>query len=383
VKVVTLVDFLGVRGGAERFALAIATRLDPDRFESTLCASRWPLPGPRDEVADEALEQLSAAGVGLLGLGRRGKADVWVWGKLVRFLRRERTDVLHAHKFGSNAWGALAGTIARVPVVLAHEHTWSYEGQPARRFLDRELVARAADRFIAVSRADQRRMSEIEHIDPARTMFIPIGIVAPPPPTDRDVRVELGIDPAAPVIGVVGVLRPQKALPVLLRAIAPLAAEWPDLQLLIVGDGPERAGLELLTHELGLEQTVRFLGQRTDIPDVLRALDIAVNSSDFEGTPAAILEYMEAGLPVVATTVGGIPDLIDTGVHGLLVPAGDPAALGEALAELIRDPQRGQEMGARGRDRRRAEFDFDVMVGRLEDLYLELLDGRGHASQGA
>jgi glycosyltransferase involved in cell wall biosynthesis len=379
VRVVTLIDFMGTHGGAEQVALTVATRLDPARFQSTLCVSRWPLPGPRDAATGEALERLSTAGVGLLGLGRRGKLDVWVWSRLVRFLRQERVDVLHAHKFGSNVWGTLLGRMARVPVVLAHEHTWSYEGHPLRRFLDRELIARGADRFIAVSREDRRRMIEIERIDPRRTLFIPNGVLPSPPPSGRDVRAALGIEPGVPVVGIVGVLRPQKAHHVLLRASALLLGEWPGVQVLIVGDGPEQASLERLAVELGLGDAVRFLGSRTDVPDVLGALDIAVCCSDFEGSPLAVMEYMDAALPVIATAVGGLPDLIEPRVHGLLVPPNDPPALAEALAELLRDPERGRAMGLRGRERRRAEFDVDVLVHRLEDLYCELLEERaGH-----
>lgn len=373
VRVVTLIDYMGTHGGAEGLALSVATRLDPERFESILCVSRWPLPGPPSAASADALEQLSASGVRLLGLGRHGKVDAWVWARLARFLRREGVDVLHAHKFGSNAWGTLLGRATRVPVVLAHEHTWSYEGKPLRRFLDRHLIARGADRFIAVSREDRRRMIEIEHIDPRDTLFIPNGVVSLPPPSGRDVRAELGIPSSAQAIGVVGGLRPQKAHHVLLRAVALLVERWPGLHALIVGEGPERATLERLTAELGLHDTVHFLGSRTDVPDLLSALDIAVCCSDFEGSPLAVMEYMDASLPVVASAVGGLPDLIEPGVHGLLVPPNDPPALAAALAELLDDPQRACAMGARGRERRRAEFDIDVLVRRLEDLYLELL----------
>jgi glycosyltransferase involved in cell wall biosynthesis len=373
VRVVTLIDFMGTHGGAEGLALSVATRLDRERFESTLCVSRWPLPGPPSAASTDALEQLSASGVRLFGLGRRAKMDAWVWARLARFLRRERVDVLHAHKFGSNVWGTLLGRTMRVPVVLAHEHTWSYEGKPLRRFLDRQLISRGADRFIAVSREDQRRMIEIEHIDPRDTLFIPNGVIPSPPPSGRDVRAELGIASSAAVIGIVGGLRPQKAHDVFLRAVSLLLERQPDLRALIVGDGPQRASLERLTAELGLRHTVKFLGSRTDVPDLLSALDVAVCCSDFEGSPLAVMEYMDASLPVVASAVGGLPDLIEPGVHGLLVPPKDPPALAEALAELLADPQRARAMGARGRERRRAEFDIDVLVRRLEDLYLELL----------
>jgi glycosyltransferase involved in cell wall biosynthesis len=118
---------------------------------------------------------------------------------------------------------------------------------------------------------------------------------------------------------------------------------------------------------------VRFLGARGDVPDVLRALDVAVCSSDFEGSPLAVMEYMDAALPIVATSVGGVPDLIEHDVHGLLVPAGDPHALARAIAEMLSDPDRAAAMGARAQERRRREFDIDTLVHRLEDLYLELL----------
>jgi glycosyltransferase involved in cell wall biosynthesis len=373
VRVVTLIDYMGTFGGAEGLALSVATRLDPERFESTLCVSRWPLPGAPSASSADALEQLSASGTRVLGLGRHGKLDAWVWTRLARFLRRERVDVLHAHKFGSNLWGTLLGRVTRVPVVLAHEHTWSYEGKPLRRFLDRQLIARGADRFIAVSREDQRRMIEIEHIDARDTLFIPNGVVSMPPPSDRDVRAELRIPSSAQVIGVVGGLRPQKAHHVLLSAAALLIERWPGLHTLIIGDGPERASLERLTAELDLQNTVHFLGSRTDVPDLLSALDIAVCCSDFEGSPLSVMEYMDASLPVVASAVGGLPELIEPGVHGLLVPPNDPPALAAALAELLDDPARARAMGVRARERRRSEFGIDSLVHRLEDLYVRLL----------
>ncbi|HEY5192258.1 MAG TPA: glycosyltransferase [Solirubrobacteraceae bacterium] len=382
-RVVTLVDYLSCVGGAEHLALLIATRLNPDRFASTLCVSRWPHPARVSAGASsqQALEQLDAAGVRLLGLGRRHKVDLQALTMLGRFLHRERVDVLHAHKFGSNLWGTLVGKIARVPVVLAHEHTWSYEGQSLRRFLDRELIARGATRFIAVSREDRRRMTEVEGIDPRHTLFIPNGVPPSAPPSGRDIRAELGIESGAPVIGAVGVHRPQKALHVLLRAAAILAEEWPSLQVLMVGDGPERVALERLAGELRVVDTVRFLGSRSDVSDILRALDVAVCCSDFEGSPLAVMEYMDAALPVVATEVGGVPDLIEPDVHGLLVPPRNPSALAHAIAELLRDPARARSMGARGQERRRAEFDIDVLVHRLEDLYLELLSDRNRPSR--
>lgn len=381
-RIVTLIDFLSNQGGAERFALQVAMGLDPARFESILCASRWPLPPElRDVIPSEAaLAELERSPARFLPLRRRRKVDLAAWMRLERFLRRERIDVLHTHKFGSNVWGALVASAARVPIVIAHEHTWSYEGQPLRRFLDRELIARRADRFLAVSRADQRRMTEVEGIDPSLTGFIPIGIRSSPEDSVRhDVRAELAIPADAPVIAAVGILRPQKAFEVLIRAVAQLAAARPGLQLLIAGDGPERAALERLIAELGLRENVKLLGMRQDVPDILRAADLAACSSNFEGSPLAVMEYMDLGKPIAATAVGGIPDLIESGVHGLLVPPRDPEALAGAIGELLADPARARQMGERARERRRAEFEIAAVISRIEDLYAELLERRGVA----
>ncbi len=362
-RVLTLVDHLIPWGGAERLAMTVALRLDPARFDRVLCASR---------SADPTLvSQLEEGGVEILSLERRSRAAVWQWAPLLAELRRRRVDVVHAHMFHSNVWGTVFGRLASVPVVIAHEHTWSFQGEPLRRLLDRRLVARGADVFLAVSREDRRRMIEVEGIDPAAIRIVLNGIPAPRRGSG-DVRRELGIPAEAPVIGTVSVLRKQKALDILLRAGATLLSEFPALRILVAGVGPEEGRLRSLAAELGLKGAVTMLGLRSDVPDVLAALDVFVSSSDFEGTPLALIEAMAAGRPIVATRVGGVPDLIDEGVHGLLVEPRDAEVLAQAVAELLRDPDRRAELGARALERQRRELGVDVMIRRLEDLYESL-----------
>lgn len=377
-RVLTLVDGIGTYGGAESLARQIAMSLDPQRFESVYCVSRWE-PRPEYQVG---VDELREAGTGFIGLERGSKLDLGPWRQLIARMRREGFDVLHSHKTGSNIWGALLKPLASVPVFVAHEHTWSFEGQPLRRFLDRELIARRADAFVAVSEADRRRMHEIERIPLEKLRFIPNGIPTPEPPRPgADVRAELGIGPEQPVIGTVATLRPQKALDVLVRAAVPLAADHPDLRVLIAGGqaggregaaDPEREALERLAGELGVAEQVVMLGHRADVPDVLAALDVAVLSSDFEGSPLSVMEYMEAGKPVVATSVGGVPDLVEEGVTGFLVEPQDAEALAAAVAKLIERPERMAEMGAAGRRRRRAEFSLEGTTRKIESLYEEL-----------
>ena len=363
-RVLTLVDKPTVTGGAERLAAVVAMKLDPARFESVLCASRQ----TDEPLLDRELEE---AGIGVLALGRRSTLDLLAWRPLVSLLR-DGVDVVHAHMFGSNVWGTVLGRLSGVPVVVAHEHTWSFQGRPLRRFLDRELVARWADVFVAVSGEDRRKMIEVEGVDPAKIRLIPNGIPSPANGAVADVRAELGIEPGAPVLGVVCELRAQKALEVLFEAAALLLAEFPTLKVLVAGDGPERARLEEGARRLGVANTVLFLGIRRDVPAVLAAVDVAVLSSDYEGSPLSVMEYMAAAKPVVSTRVGGVPELVKDDVHGLLVEPRDPEALAEAVARLLRDPALAKRLGAVGRKRQQREFSLEAMVRRIEDLYEEL-----------
>ena len=163
--VVTLVDRL-VHGGAERLAAEIATRLDPERFESTLCVSRWSDPGhaAAPEVPERLLAAAEAAGVRFLGLSRRGRWDIAAWGPLVRLLRSGHVQVMHGHMFGSNVWAVLLGRLTGVPVVVAHEHSWAFTGARSRQFVDKHVIGRGSDVVIACSQEDRRRMIEVEGI---------------------------------------------------------------------------------------------------------------------------------------------------------------------------------------------------------------------------
>jgi glycosyltransferase involved in cell wall biosynthesis len=370
IKVVTLINLFQGIGGAERLAVEIALRLDRERFEATVWTSR-PSRGP-------LLEQLEASHVPVFSLARTTPWQLWEWVPFLRYLREEKVDVLHAHGFGSNAWAAIWGRLTQVPVVIAHEHTWSFEGQPVRKFVDRHVIARWSDVLLAVSREDRRRMRDIEGISDDRTRYLPNGI---PPLTTlgHNVRTELEIPVDAPVIGTVGVLRQQKGLDLLIEASATLAREFPIIRVLIAGGGlpARKQQLEAQARALGLSEVVTLLGLRTDIGDVLSALDVVVSSSHFEGSPLAIMEYMAAGKPIVATRVGGVPDLIEHGKTGVLVEPGDVDALAEGISTLLRDRERAGQLGTEARLRQQAEFDIDTTVRRVEDLYEALLVKRG------
>ena len=381
-RVVTLVDGIGLSGGAERLAREIVLRLDPERFERTFCVSRWSAAREHEAVEAGALAGLEEAGVRFLGLERRGTWDLTAWRPLISLLR-SGADIIHAHKIGSNVWASVLGTLARTPSIVAHEHTWSFQGQPLRKLLDRRLIAARADAFLAVSEFDRERMIAIEGVDPAKIIFVPNGIPEPPPHEAVDIRRDLGIGSAAPIVGTVCALRPQKALDVLIDAAAILADRLPGVRVVIVGEGPERPALERRIGEYGLDGTVIMLGHRDDVRDLIGSFDVAVCSSDFEGTPLSVLEYMQAGLAIVATDVGGIPDLIGDGEHGLLVKPRDPGALAGSVARLLEDAGLASRLGAQARERQISEFDIGVTVRAVERIYEGLASGLTAADLGA
>lgn len=382
-KVVTLVRMFGEAGGggAERIARELLAALDPDRFDRTLCVSRPPAP---DDPTGEPIEaDLRRRGVRVRFLSRRFKYDPFAWWPLLRLLRSERIDVLHAHTFGHNAWATVLGRLAGVDVIVAHEHNWAFAGRPMRPLVDRRLIARGSDAIIVVSDDARRKMIEVERIPPSRLVVLANGVRALPPGDGHAVRAELAIGSDDPVIGVVCVMRPEKAVDSLVRAAALLLPEVPRLRVVVAGDGPERPAVQALARELDVADRVLLLGDRMDVPDILAALDVAVLCSDYEGIPLALLEYMDAARPIVATRVGGIPELIEDGVDGLLVPPRNPPALAEAILALLRDRERGAALGARARERCRREFSVDATVERLQDLYEQLYAMRRGTARNA
>jgi glycosyltransferase involved in cell wall biosynthesis len=360
-------------GGAEILVLEFARRLDPQRFESFLCTTRRPEPDRAALAAREAAE-LERGGVRVLNLDRASSRSLVPWSRLWWLLVRERIDVVHAHMPRANVPGALLARGARVPVVVGHEHGSVRYADPMRRLLNRTVVGPLSDAVLAVSDWDRRRLVAEQGLPASRVRVFRNGILPLPDDVD-DVRPELA-DPGVPIVGALGRLDPVKGYDTLIEAVARLRASEVRLRCVIAGVGPDEARLRGLIRERGVEGEVVLLGLRDDVPALLRAFDVAVMSSRSEGAPLAIIEYMAAGLPIIATRVGGIPELIEPEVHGILVAPDDPEALAAGVRRVLEHPDRAAELAAAARTRQQAEFDLDVVVGRLEDLYLSLYDSR-------
>lgn len=362
IRILFLIDVAVSTGGAERFAVGLATHLPNDRFDTWLCATR-----ATDAEAERAL---TAAGVRTLVLGRRTRRDVHRFRHLLALARQQRFDILHSHMFGSNMWGVAVGRMCRIPVIIAQEHGWAFEGNVLRAWADGQIIGRAATRFVAVSNADGERMVTHEGVPASKVVVMPNGYV-PSPVSDTDIRAELGIAPNAPLIAAAAVLRPEKRLDVLLEAYAIVDRQNPATRLVIAGDGPCRAELAERAKTLGLGDTVHFLGRRTDVDSILRSADICAMSSDREGSPLLMFECMAAATPLVATRVGGIPDVVHDGETGVLVPPGDAASLADALLALIGDPARRKSLGDAAYSRLNAHT-IGASAARYAALYDEL-----------
>jgi glycosyltransferase involved in cell wall biosynthesis len=359
-RVLYLIGFLAPDGGAERFAFGLATHMPRDRFEPWFCAPRG---------ADPAvLEQLASAGIPFVDLGRRAKWDAHRLTGLPRLLRAHRFDILHSHMFGSNLWGTLAGRACHVPVVIAQEHTWSYRGNPVRAWLDGHVIGRLASRFIAVSSTDADRMVSIEGVPRKKVAVIPTAYVPRPNVSTGDLRAELGVRPDTPLYGTAAVMRAQKALSVLIEAHEILLRSVPDAHLVMAGDGPCRAPIERQVAERGIGDSVHMLGRRDDVDSIIRALDVAAMSSDYEGTPLFALECMANRTPLVATAVGGLKDVVDDHRTGLLVPVRNPQELAGAVRDLLWDPARRERL-VRAAETKLGSYTIGGTAARFADLY--------------
>jgi sugar transferase (PEP-CTERM/EpsH1 system associated) len=358
-NVLMMTDVTG-RGGAEKALVDLAVRLDRTRFNVTVCATRSA--GNYQPVLDEA-------GVRTIILDRTSRRDMHKLFGLVRLLRRERIHILHTHLFGSNTWGRVLGRLAGVPVVIAHEH-WSSKSQ-REVWVDR-LLYRLSDRILVPSEASKRIVMEMERI-PARHISVlyngvDISHFTPASGMGCEVRQELGLKCDELVVGTVGRLSPEKGgVDVLVRAVERLRQTHPRARLLVVGDGALRPDLERVASELG--SNAIFAGTRTDVARLLSAMDVFVLPSLKEAMPIALLEAMAMRLPVIATTVGGVPEIVDDGKTGLLVAPGDEADLHCALHRLADDPALMSTLARAGQVHVQANFTLDSMVAQVERLY--------------
>jgi glycosyltransferase involved in cell wall biosynthesis len=312
--------------------------------------------------------------------------------RLLREFRCFRPHIVHTHAAKAGALGRLAAWLSRAPVTVHtfHGHVLrGYFSPPltaAFRAVERAL-ARRTTRIVALSPAQRADLLAMGIGRPGRVDVVPLGLELDPlleaQARRGALRRHLGLPPEAKLVGSVARLVPIKDHATLFAAAARVIQADPAVHLVVAGDGPLRAHLEALAARGGLAGRTHFLGWWEDLPALYADLDVVALSSRNEGTPVCLLEAMAAGLSVVATRVGGVRDVVRHGETGLLVPAGDPAALAAALASLLADPERRSTLGLAGRRAAYPTYDVKALVARVEAMYRELMAAEARRGEEA
>ena len=320
-------------------------------------------------------EQMLSEGVPVIAFNRQPGIDTGLVGRFAGELRRRPADVLHAHQYTPFFYSALAKVAARSRarlILTEHGRHFPDITSSKRRIVNRWLLSRFATHVNAVCEFSANALAEKDGFERSRIDIIPNGIdvqLYAPSMTREEACRQVGLDPARRYIMHIARFHPVKDHRTLVQGFARMAADAPDVDLVLVGDGPERGAIETLVAELGIKGRVHFLGVRRDVPVVLRAADVFTLPSLSEGASITLMEAMAAGVPSVATDVGGMPEIMRHGVDGLLVPRQDPAKLAEAFKTLASDEAMRARMGTAARTRAEAEYRLDQTVARYMALY--------------
>jgi glycosyltransferase involved in cell wall biosynthesis len=346
-------------GGTERLVVELCRHLR-GRIDMVVCCL--------DERGAWAAE-LDAAGVPVVVLGRQPGFQPGLARQIAAVIRTHRIDVVHCHHYTPYVYGLLASLLTRVPLVFT-EHGRLSDARPSRkRRIVNPWLARLGGQIYAVS-ADLKQHMIAEGFPEPSVDVIYNGIdtgSSPDAAHKRAARAALGLAADAFVVGTAGRLDPVKNLGELLEAHALLRAQVPQAHAVIIGDGAERAALEQRAAALGVTDAVTFAGYRADVRALMAAFDVYVNCSTYEGVSLTILEAMATSLPVIATAVGGNPEVVIDHVTGVLTP-GQPRAIADAMVLLACEPELRQELGETGRRRVLRQFS----IGRMVDAYAEI-----------
>lgn len=347
-------------GGAETLLINLIRRFDPDRIApSVICLKeRGPL--------GEELSAEFPVDSHLI----RSKFDVGVLLRLASNLRRDKTDAIVTVGAGDKMfWGRLAAKLAGVPVVCCALHSTGWPDGVGR--LNRSLTF-LTDAFIGVAKSHGEFLVNFERFPSQKVFVIPNGIdtnrFRPDSPCREAVREELGLPSRVKLVGIVAALRPEKNHALFVRAAVKIKEQVPDAHFVIVGEGPEREKIANMISSLGGSAFIHLLGNRSDTPRILAALDAFVLSSLNEASPVSILEALACQVPVVASDVGSVSESVINQWNGFTFPSGDDQVLVERVVQLLRDRDLNIELGQNGREHVERNGSLDNMVELYEDL---------------
>lgn len=366
-------------GGMKEHVLTLAQHLDRRRYRLVVCGPDY----------GDIMMRLQRMGVSTFAVNLRGNvnpfADFQALRQLLAVMRQHQVDIVHTHGARAGMVGRIAARRARVPVIVStfhnfiygNEHPWWKKNAFAAV---QRLLARYTDHVITVSEALGREISRVERYPRDRLSTIYNGLNLNKFNQITDVarkKRELGLDVNLPVVGVVARLIPQKGVSCFLLAARIIQDKIPRVQFLVVGDGPARDSLERQARALGLQRAV-FAGFRFDVPRLLPLINVFVIPSLSEGLSIGALEAMAARRPIVATRVGGLPELIRHGKTGMLVPPNDSTALAKTIITILERPFFGEMLGLQARQEVERRFSVEQMVRATEAIYDKLLQQKGY-----
>jgi glycosyltransferase involved in cell wall biosynthesis len=366
-------------GGASENTITTCRYTDAERFESVILSGRI------EATEDHLIDHAEVAGVPVRSLSSlrrpiRPHKDLPAFRDLRKFLRRERWDIIHTHGSKAGILGRLAAAQVSVPVIIHTAHGWGHHnhmgsGMRALIIALERRAARVTHKLIAVSQSTLERglQDGIGRREQYVVIHSGIDLAAyrDVSADKRSVREKLCIPPDAPVIGTVSRLSAQKAPQDFLKVASLVHARCPQARFVYVGGGPLEPEFQAGIQSLGLQKVVHDLGYRYDVPELLRAFDVFLLTSLWEGLPRVFAQSMCASLPIVATRVDGAPEAVEHGQTGYLVEPRDCEGMARHIGELIGDPEKRQRMGSRGLERVHPLFCDRHMVKQIEEVYLE------------
>ena len=385
VKVVNIVTRLNI-GGVAHHVTSLMRGLDQTKYEQELVC------GFEGAGEKSMRDDIQAQGVTpilipqLVGNPRLNVSDALAFGHILRLLRRQRPLILHTHTSKAGLLGRVAARLTGVPIVVHTFHGLVLKGHygslktNAVQVVERWLAG-FSDRLIAVSDQDKKDLLAYRIAPTHKIEVIPLGLELDHFIDSRRrhgvLHHELGLDPTSRLIGIVGRIAPVKNHRLFFDAMARVLAEHATAHVVVAGDGDLRPEMERYVRELCIADRVAFLGWRHDLPQVYTDLDVVVISSNNEGTPVSVIEAMAAGRPVVATRVGGLPDVISDGETGYLVAPGNVEQLASAIGSVLRDDKATDRLGRKARESVKDKFAVARLAADIDLLYRRLLTEKG------
>ena len=371
IKIAFVQPSLPCEGGAEQVIYDLIMGLDRDKFDPLLVCLHE-LGGRGEKLRDQGVRTIEG-----VAHGNHNPINIL---RVASILRKERADVLYVtDAFHNVVVGRLAAVIARTPHTVLSFHSYDTREQRKESKLRRLLIG-LSDRLvnpsfhqvIALAEDHREYLISTKWITAGKISVIHNGIDvqrydSSASPEQSRAQFQLPLD--RKLVGIIAGLRPCKAHDMFLKAAKIVVQQEPNVMFVVAGDGSERQNLERLTADLGLRDHVRFLGQVSEIPTLLRALDLSVLSSFSEAFPLTLLEAMSSARPVVSTNVGSVDEIVDDGVDGFLVPSGDVDRFAARILDVIRDDDLATRFGAAGRTKVLAHFTVDNMVRQTELLF--------------